>query len=561
MAPLEPETVVETDRRSILRIAATLGAAGVTGLAGCSGGDGGGGDGSDGSDGGGGDGGGDGEDGATQSNSLPRGGLLHMGAQQGVQTMSPFVGFLADYLIGEAMYDRLTRVDQSVEVHPNLATDWEHNDDYTTWTFMLAEGARFTNPDQPVTAEDVKATYDYLTSESFDGSTSSISGVSSVSVVDETTVEFELGSTDIDFPKRIAETGGVFFVVPKSVLDDDPAKLESDDYGSGPLVLTEWNQKNEITFKANPEYHVDGVDGEPLPYIDELRWDILSDEIQRANALADGNLDAVSRLSPKVTDRVSGNAELVTQTSGLQYPIVLNTTVEPFSNPQVRKAVKHALDRTAIKNAVAADAVLGHHSAITPVHANYNEELPVDDTFGKTAQPEKAREMLGEAGFDGGFEVDTFHYDDGVPAKSVIAQLFQQQMKAVGIEFEIQQLTEEKWLSDYWNSEGVWYITNYSTRVLGETVPRLALRSEGPWNEANWSNDAYDEAFNTAVSATDRQTKAENLKRCQEINHREGAWVGTFHPKLNGGHRDYVQNYNLYPTYIKNYVSRIAVDK
>lgn len=560
MPSVDTDTTVETDRRSVLKLGATLGTLGITGLAGCLGGNQEGSDGgdtdtiqSDDSD----------EDGTEETaESLARGGRFVVGAQQGVQTMSPFRGFLADYLIGEAMYDRLTRVDQSFEVHPNLATDWEANDDYTVWTFTLEENATFSNTDgTTMTAADVKASYDYLTSDDFSGSASSLSGVESLSVVDETTVEVTLTNSDLNFTKRIAETGGAFFIVPKEILDDDPSKLEDTDYGTGPLELENWNQKNDISFTANDDYHLEGADGEPLPYIDELAWNILPDNIQRANSLSDGSVDAVSRTSPNVAGRVQDSATLVKQTSGLQYPIVLNTTVEPLDDPKVRKAIKYALDREEILTAVSPDGVLGHHSGVTPVHTGYNDDLDVGDTFGTTANVEKANELLSEAGYGDGLEMETFHYDDGVPSKQVIAQLFQQQMGEIGIEFEIKRLTEEKWLSEYWNTDGVWYITNYSTRVLGSTVPRLALRSEGPWNEANWSNGDYDDAFARAASATAEEEKAEAMKEMQRINHREGAWVGTFHPKIYGGYKEYVQNYDMYPTYIKDFISQCAVDK
>jgi ABC-type transport system substrate-binding protein len=556
MTDQQPSGSAEVDRRNALKLGAGLGVGGLAALAGCSGG------------------GSDAEETATESEmddgtSSPtemmgtqRGGTFNVGAQQGLQTMSPFQGFLADYLLGEAMYDRLTYVDQDFEVHPNLATEYSHNDDYTEWTFQLREDATFANTDgEPVTAEDVKASYDYLTSDDFSGSASSLSGVESLTVEDETTVTVELASTDLDFPKRVSETGGAFFVAPKSVLEDDPSMLEETDYGSGPVTVTNRDNKNIIEFEATPDYHPAADDGKPLPYFDELNWDILSDEIQRANALADGTIDAVSRLSPQVEDRLGDEATMVENASGLQFPIPLDTTIEPFDDVRVRKAVKHALDRTEIVAAVSGDGILGHHSGITPVHSYYNDDLPVDDTFGQTANPEQARSLLEEAGYGDGVELPTFHYDDGYPQKEVIAQLFQQQMKQVGIEFEIKRLTEETWLSEYWNTDGKWYVTNYSTRVLGETVLQLALVSDGPWNEANWSNDEFDEAFENAVTATDPEVKAENLKRAQEINHREGAWVGTYHPSIYGAHKEYVSGYELYPTEVKDFVTKCAVEK
>ena len=542
---------VTTTRRSIVKIGATLGALGVTGLAGCVGDD------------------GDSEENDSDITSpdiepdeITRGGTFRVGAEEGVQTISPFEGFRADYILSEVMYDRLTRVNRELEAEPNLAEEWDHNDEFTEWTFSLDEDATFANHDgEPVTAEDVKATYEYLTSDDFAGAIESISDVQSVSVIDEQTVDIVLESPDVSFPRRIAETGGVFFIAPKTVLEDDPSRLEDTDYGSGPLTLADWDVQNRLVFEANTEYHVEGIDDDPLPYVDELEWEILSDPIQRANSLADGNIDAIHRTPATVVDRLQDDSQVVTQPSGQQFPIILNTTVEPFDDELVRRAIKHAMDRSEFVAGVQGDGILGHHSAVTPVNVHYNDELPEGDTFGTTAQPDEARDLLSEAGYEDGFEVKPLHYGDAFPQRETIAQLFQQQMAEVGIEFEINQLTEETWLSDYWNQDGVWYIGDYGTRVLGSTIPRLALRSEGPWNEANWSNDEYDEAYHAAANATDPETLAENLKECQRINHRQGAWVGTYHPTLYAAHKDYVQNYRPYPTHHKDYVSEAAVDE
>jgi peptide/nickel transport system substrate-binding protein len=542
------DTEADINRRTIIKAGAGLGAAGLTSLAGCTN---------------------DGGETATSTESdggsgtLSRGGVFNVGAQQDIQTMSPFGGFLADYLLGEAMYDRLTRVGKNFELEPNLAKSWENDAGYSTWTFSLTSDATFSNLDgEAVTAEDVKATYEYLTSDQFAGSASSISNVQAVEAIDEQTIEINLASSDIEFPKRLAENGGAFFIAPKSVLEDDPSKLEDTDYGSGPLTLVEWDQKNYIRFQASESYHLAGADGKPLPYFDELKWDILSDEIQRVNALADGSIDAVSRISPKVTSRLGTDTTVVKKPSGLQFPIILDTTIDPLDNVKVRQAIKHGLDRTEILEATQGDGVLGHHSGITPVHGYYNSDLAVGDTFGTTAQPVKATELLNEAGYNDGLSInETFYYDDGYPQKETIAVLFQQQMKDIGIEIDITQITEEDWLSNYWSQDGTWYVTNYSTRVLGETVPQLAIRTEGIWNEPHWTSAEFDDAFEKALTATDPAVKRESLDRCQVLNHREGAWVGTYHPSVYGGHKNYVEGYELYPTETKDFLSQCSLSE
>jgi peptide/nickel transport system substrate-binding protein len=534
----------------------------ASGIAGCLGGEDGSGDDGSGDDGSGDDGSSGDDDGSTPDG-MPRGGTFNVGSDQDLATMVPYSGFTADYIVTEAMYDRLTTVDENFDVHPNLARDWESNEDATVWTFMLVEDATFANLDgESVTAADVVATYEHLTSEGVTPrETESYSTVEGVTAIDETTVEISLSQSDIQFPKRICNPGGTFYILPKTVLDDDPSMFEETDYGTGPFNLVEWEQQNRIRFEAKSPYHREGEDGEPLPYVDEYVWEIIKDPIQRANSMADGAIDAVQKIPKGVTSRFESSDVVVERPMGEQLPIVLDTEIEPLGDVRVRQAIKHALDRTEFQTAVEINSTLGNHSAVPPTHEFYNDDITVDEPYGVTAQPEQARELLSEAGFGSGFEVQTFYYDDGFPQKETIAQLFQEQMSNVGIEFDIQRLTEEEWLADFWNQDGEWYVTNYSTRVLAITVPSLTQHSDAPWNEPNWSNDDYDEAYEAATNATDAETLGENLREMQEINHEEGAWVQTFHPHWPGAHKDYVRNYDLYPTLAIDFLSDCALDR
>jgi peptide/nickel transport system substrate-binding protein len=542
-----------TERRTVLKACGTLAA--TAGVAGCLGG---------GDDDGGGNGGDNGGDNGTAPDEISRGGTLRVGADQDMSSLLPWSGFTGDYIVTEAMYDRLVTVDENFDPQPNLAQNWEQNDDSTVYTFTLADGATFANLDEePVTADDVVATYEYLTSDDATlRSNNSISNIDEVTAVDDSTVEISLGSPDVSFLRRLCNPGAVFYILPQTVLEDDPSMIEDTDYGSGPFNLDEWQQQNFISFEAKPTYHRDGMDGEPLPYVDEYRWEIIPDGIARANALADGDLNALHRIPKRNASRLTDNDVLVERTMGDQLPIVLDTGVGPFDDVRVRQAAKHALDRTAIDTALALETSFGIHSGVTPIHENYNEEMSPGDTYGVTAQPEQAQELLSEAGYENGVEVQTFYYDDGFAQKETIAQLFQQQMSDVGIEFDIQRLTEEDWLSNYFNVSGEWYISNYSARSLGISVPSLVMHSDAIWNnEISWTDDEYDEAYNAATSATDPDTLAENLTQMQEINHERGAWLGTVYPNWPGAHKEFVQNYEMYPTPAIDFLSECAVNQ
>lgn len=543
-------------RRTILKSGTVVGSTGLAALSGCIGGN------SDDNTTQTNEGGSSGPQGTTDPESITRGGHLKVGWGQGMQSASPYKGAKADYLAKETMYDRLTRVNRNFEVKPNLAKKWSANDDFTKWTFELQENATFANMEGEnanVTADDVKATVDYMLSKGCAGCAKDLGALDSVNVVDDYTVEISLTRPDTVYPQRICETGSTFCIAPKKILEDDPSKLDSTDYGSGPFVMTEWKKGNKIVFEGSTDYHLNGFDGNPLPYVDKMTWDIQPDPISRINSLTDGRINALSRLPSKMVKRAKGQVQVAQHNSGLQLPIILNTTIEPFSKPAIRKAIKYGMSRDGLLTAISDRGRLGHHSAITPIHKYYDDSFAPGATFGTTSKPEQAKQKLQEAGHGGGLQLPTLYYDAGRPEKQVIAQVFQQQMKQIGIQFDIQRLTEEKWLSNYWNTDGVWYVSNWSTRVVDSTIPLVALHSEGKWNTPRWSNEKYDKALQKAVTATDQQTRAESLAECQRIVHEEGPWLSTVYLDIFGAHRGSVQNYELFPTLIKDFLQYCAV--
>ena len=98
------------------------------------------------------------------------GGHLRVTGTSAPTSLNPFKGTgKGDYVFQEWMYDRLTDYNRDWEVVPNLAKNWETNDNADRWTFDLVEGATFNNLDQEVLAEDVKATVELMLSEKTSG--------------------------------------------------------------------------------------------------------------------------------------------------------------------------------------------------------------------------------------------------------------------------------------------------------------------------------------------------------------------------------------------------------
>jgi peptide/nickel transport system substrate-binding protein len=543
-----------------------LGATGVASLAGCTG-NGGGGDDSGGdttASGGGGDTDSGGDDSSGSSGGIQMGGHLRVGFSNAPQQLHPMKGITSsDYVIRETMYSRLTNVNRNLELVPELAKSWEANDQFDQYTFILQDDAQFATIEQEVLAEDVKATIDVMQSEDRVSSAARDTGpIESVEVEDDKRITFNLSRSDIVYPKRIAETGSTFNILPKNVIESDDmwSNLSSTDYGSGPFTLTEFSDGSEYVFERNDGYYKTDDNGNEMPYVDQMTWKVNSDAVSRVNTVVDKRTDGLQYLGKTNVSRINNTSGMSTEergSPGFQL-IVLNENMslengdKPFSKLKVKKAFKHAMDREEIQSAANNSTVIGHHDPVSPVHEYY---APFDEglEFGTTAQPEKARTLLEEAGYGDGLELPQLIYSANAPITPPMIQVFQEQMARVGVEFEIQQVTEDTWLSDYWNSDGNWYWSEWSARIEDTTVHRLSLRSDGPWNSGRYSNENYDAAYEKFISATDRETFRENFNEAQEIFHRTGPWLILGHLKVFTGNHDYVGNVDFPPSNSRSY--------
>ena len=542
----------KVDRRTFYQM---LGVGGGALLAGCSGGGGGNGTGTT----------------TTGGETTPPGGLQHGGhlrvaTSTSPQTISPFKGITAtDYVFKETMYSRLTTVDNKLKTQPNLAKEWNLKDGGKKITFVLQDDAKFPSG-KNVLAEDVVATVNLLLTDKVSAGKKDVNplkvtnGEPAIEVEDDKRLTFTFSRADAPYPKRVTETGSTFNIVSKEVAQNKFDKVSDEDFGNGPFNLVEFEKGDHYTFEANDDYHLKDDEGNQLPYVDKMTWKIISDPIPRVNSLRDKRVDALRALPPKTLKQAKNmrGVQVKSKNSGKFINIVLNTDLEPFQDGRVRKAMKYAMDRDEILTAISGRGAKGHHSPISPVHEFYAENI--ENPFGAKAKPEKAKSLLAEAGHGNGLSLPTLYYSTGeTPEKGPITQVFQQQMKSVGIDFDIKLVTPDTWLSKYWNKDDVWYVSTWVMRVEDTTVPMLALRSDGSWNTARWSNEKYDTALDKAFEATSKDERAKHLKTCQQVHHKEGAWLHCAFLNVFGAAQDYVQEYEMMPSTSRSYLANVAL--
>jgi peptide/nickel transport system substrate-binding protein len=522
------------NRRTVLKAAGIGSVGSVTLLAGCT---------SDNS------GGGSSPTEAAGSAELTPGGHLRVGMKAGVKNLNPLEeANISGYIFGDWMYSKLIRITPDLKLESDLATDWESNSANDVWTFHLRDDATFSHDGSTVTAEDVKATFEVLESEErAAGGTEMLDPVESIIVVDDQTVEMELAYAYGDYPWKMTKRFGN--ILPKSIIESDYDSISSKDYGSGPFVLEEYETNNSYTFGAYEDHHLADDENNQLPYVDKLTVQVEPDPISRVNGLSDNRTDVLNSVSASSYEKVKSSDDTSAKSGpgGLFAPIVTPLTLGPFDELNVRQAMKHAVDRQQmLAGAVSGRGELGADHPVAPIN---NFHVGLEDKFGDTANQEKAEQLLADAGYSDGLELPTLIYSTGGgPQMEPMAVLLQEQMKKVGIEFEIQNMPWDQFLSEVWNTEDNFYISRWGMRILPASFFQLTCTSDAAWNEMKWSNEEFDQAVQKALQTTDEEKKSEHYRTAERLLRDKGGWIIPFFSNRLGGQGSYVHNFDLEPT-------------
>ena len=327
------------------------------------------------------------------------------------------------------MFDTLLFTDKEGEICGQLAESWEWQDD-TTLNVTLREGVTFQNG-EPCTSEDVKFTFDRILSGYGDGTIAVLyETLDSVEIVDDLTVSFKLKEPDAAFEQRLGSIWGAS-IVPKDYVEEvgDEA-FQTAPIGTGPYMMTEYSPEKYVLERY------DGFWGE-APAVKRIEFIAYPEASARMTALITGELDIIND--------VPGDAvETIQNTEGLNVvgtPIknihiyTFNTKDENsiMSNQQFRQAITMAIDRQQL-----VDTLWTDYAKVPNGHQfeSYGD-LYIEDYEGVQYDPETARQLVEESGYDGeeviSIEMADGYYTNGNQAGEAIVSM----LADVGIKAEV----------------------------------------------------------------------------------------------------------------------------
>lgn len=333
------------------------------------------------------------------------------------------------FVVEEVVFDRLIYMDDDGNFQPMLAEEWEVIDD-TTIRFKLRDDVYFHNGEH-FTAEDVK--YTIARAEVMPGSKTFMSAFDGegTTVIDDYTIDIKLHYAFAPAYAYLASTRGNI-VNKKTVEEMGEEAFGRTPIGSGPYKFDSWVAGDRIEVVANEDYW-----GGQKGAAKKIIFRIITDQNARAIELETGGVDIATELNANDIPRLKDNDDINLQiVDGRQYYYIrMNRTNMPeVQDIRVRQAMYYALDRQLL-----ADALWGEMAEMSTgiFHHSFPYFTPAYDN---EYNPEKAKELLSEAGWDSSIVLHMYLKNDQTLID--LAEACQQMWHLVGIELQIHVVDE-----------------------------------------------------------------------------------------------------------------------
>ena len=445
----------------------------------------------------------DDKEGSTDGSGDPQsGGTLRVGMVNDSFDFDPPVMVMMPALAGlPHMYDNLVIRNPDGTLRPMLAESWDTNDDASQWTFNLRKGVKF-HHGKEFKAEDVIFSINRLFEVKSPLASVMVQPTAMVAV-DDYTVRLEF-----DGPNAVLLESLVKYHAVITPSDVDPERFGAEEFGTGPLILTEHVTGERTVFRKNEDYWWEGH-----PYVDEVIFVYLSSPEARAEALKSGTIDVIFDLdiTSVLTLEADPNTIVVAAPTAGYLNLAMDVREAPFDNVLVRKAIQAVTDRQAILQI--AQFGMGGIAYDHPIAVN-------DPVFNESCKPpeydvELAKSLLAEAGYSDGLDLTLYTSSTGGGSMVELATVMKQKAAPAGINIEIVNVPE----TNYWSE--TWLQVPFSTVWWGGRPPYEAFSvvypSTAAWNESYYSNPELDSLLNTALGQGELEDQKVTFGRLQCI--------------------------------------------
>jgi peptide/nickel transport system substrate-binding protein len=317
--------------------------------------------------------------------------------------------------------DPLVTIGDDGEPAAALATKWAMNPD-SSWRIELRPGVKF-HDGTPLTSTDVKFTIERILDPNVKATWKPrIALIEAVDTPDPQTVVVKTKSPFATLMKNLAT---IYILPSKLHQEKGEDAFMTPPVGTGMYRFKEWAPESSITFERNEDYWGTKPNAKTLVYR------LMPEASTRVAALQAGEVDAIYDLPTEQIDPLKQKGfEVAAVPLGYSMVVALKSTMGgPLEKQEVRQALNYAVDKESLVK-----ALFGEYAKVL------DGQLLGPDGFGYSPKlkpypydPKKARELLTQAGYPNGFEINLILSPGQYPKDKEIADLVAAQLKEVGV--------------------------------------------------------------------------------------------------------------------------------
>jgi len=456
-------------------------------------------------------------------------------------------------LIAAKLFNGLVRLDDDLEIVPDLAESWDISPDGKTYTFHLRRDVRFSNG-RTIAAADVKYSFERILDpggkspntwilDKISGAKAFMKGessdVSGIIISDPYTIRIILEKPFSPFLSLLTMTAA--YVVPKEEIKKWGEDFSSHPVGSGPFRLTQWKHNNHLLLERNEDYFGG------MAMAAGLRYRIIPEDLTAITEFELGNLDVISVPASEYRRILRTNAgnNLVSSMEGINtYYLGFNCSRPPFDDMRARKAVSLAIDRKRILETFYERRGRLAHGPIPDILRHWDAPVPPD------YDPAAARQLIDEAGMKGK-EIQLYITADAEVVD--IAEIIQSYLRSSGLSVIIKQLEWSSYKAAINNGEAdMFWISWWADYPDPENFlfPLFHSSNHGPsGNRTRYTNKAVDALIEAGQKSTTRGERNHYYRLAERVIVEDAPWVFFWHKSDITLRQATLRGYRIYPIY------------
>lgn len=421
-----------------------------------------------------------------------------------------------------AVFDTLTQVAANGELVGELAESWQVSADAKIWTVALRKGVEFHNG-KPFEAEDVLASLQlHLDADAASPVRSTVAAIQETEILDSHHIRFHLAAPNADFPFLLSDYHLCIYPA------EDTALAMQQGIGTGLYKVIRFEPGKRAMLGRVAGHYKDGKEG----WFDAVELLAISDPAARSHALKTGQVDAIDQIDLAQDAALRSHPKLkVTNVAGNRHlGLPMRVDHAPFHNINLRRAIKHAIDRPQLlQSALGGHGDIGHDHPIGPANQFYDPSFA-----GLSYDADKARYYLRKAG-TGSATLTLPVANDQPLAQQDAAEALRQSAAKAGVNIAIEPVPAQGYWGGTWRSAS-WRGSQWSGRPTEDAIFSASALNGAAWNETQWDNPRFQQLLLAARAELSSQTRRAMYQEMQALMSDQGGALIPLFAHYTDGH-------------------------